>query len=961
MKCFWEVALAALAFAPVWVQKPPQPVSFRQAQPILAKHCYACHGLDESARKANLRLDIPNAAVVGGDILASKLAQRIQKPIGDSLIMPPARSGHALTANERSTLLRWIGGGGQYEKHWSFLPLHPSSTSGRMDAQIDTFIRARLAKEKLSPAPEADKRTRIRRVALDLTGLPPTPERVEAFVRDTRPDAYEKLVDELLASPRYGEHWARLWLDLARYADTKGYEKDLPRTMWRWRDWVIDAFNSDMPFDQFTVQQLAGDLLPNATDSEILATAFHRNTPTNDEGGTDDEEFRQIAVKDRVDTTGQIWMGLTLGCAKCHTHKYDPISQSDYYKFYALFNQTEDADRYDDAPTKAIATGAQSQRLAALTVRLKEIRAEAAKSTPERTAWEATLATQNLWSTLALQNASATSGAKLVSRTDGALIVSGARAEKEAYTLSLIVPAGALTSLRLEVLKDPSLPKGGPGRDTNDQNAVLSELTVRYKGTPIALQTARADFAQVGWPVANAIDGKEDTGWAWFPKNAEPHVAVFDFAQPLVTDGGTLEIRLTQNYANLPVGCFRLSVSTADRALLTPSVSLSATERDEAYLKQTNPPRYAELERLQTEEAVLKRSLPQTPIFRELPENRQRVTRVHVRGNFLEPGEIVKPATLAAFTKGMTTTRLDAARWLVSPENPLTARVQVNRYWARLFGTGLVETEEDFGTQGAPPSHPELLDRLAVHFQNDCHWSVKKLLKTLVLSQTYQQASTVTKEMLAKDPRNRLLSRGPRFRLSAEVIRDQALAAAGLLSAKIGGASVFPPQPGGLWKVTYSGMKWETSPGEDRWRRGLYTFLRRTSPHPMLTTFDGGSGEVCLMRRIRTNTPLQALITLNDPAFVEAASALGRVMATHGLSAGFTRIVARKPTVAETKRLAQLFAETLSEFRKRPGDARALLKDANQPVTSSDDPGILASWTVVGNVLLNLDEALTKP
>ena len=950
--------------------------AFRQVQPILAKNCYACHGFDENARKASLRLDTPNRAVVPGDILASPLTQRIRRT--DSLQMPPKESGHTLTAREKALLMRWIGEGGKYEQHWAFQPLSPSSRElanrrgrgdgarnehpGEMAAKqggLDHFIQAKLATVGLKPAPKADKRTLIRRVSLDLTGLPPTPERVEAFVKDARPDAYAKLVDELLASPRYGEHWARLWLDLARYADTKGYEKDLPRTMWRWRDWVIGAFNADMPFDQFTVEQLAGDLLPNATDSQILATAFHRNTPTNDEGGTDDEEFRQIAVKDRVDTTGQVWMGLTLGCAKCHTHKYDPISQKDYYRFYALFNQTEDADRYDDGPTRAIGTVEQQTRTAAIGARLKELRAEAAKPSAARTAWEVELAKQSLWSPLALQSATASSGAKLTPRSDGALVASGSRTEKDAYTLTLTVPVGRLTGLRLEVLKDSSLPSGGPGRDSNDQNAVVSELTVRYNGQPVTLKNARADFEQGGWPVANAIDGKEDTGWAWAPKNAEAHVAVFDFAQPLTTSGGMLEIRLTQNYPNLPVGCFRLSVSTADTALLMTSAALSATDRDEAFLKQTQPALFAELERLQSEQAAIEKAIPKTPIFQELPESKRRTTKIHIRGNFLEPGETVQPATLAAFPGTAAKTRLEAARWLVSRDNPLTARVQVNRLWARLFGVGLVETEEDFGTQGAPPSHPELLDALAVDFMRD--WSVKRLLKTLVLSATYQQDAKVTKEKLAKDPRNRLLSRGPRFRLSAEVIRDQALAVSGLLSAKLGGPSVFPPQPDGLWKVTYSGMKWETSPGEDRWRRGMYTFLRRTSPHPMLTTFDGGSGETCLIRRIRTNTPLQALITLNDPAFVEAAGALGKLMQKQGLEVGFERVLSRKPTETEQKRLAQLFQEALADFRKRPKGALALLKDANRAITASDDPGILAAWTVVGNVLLNLDETLTKP
>ena len=747
-----------------------QSVSFnRDVRPILAKNCFACHGPDEGTREADLRLDSAEGAtanldghraVVPGKPDQSELIARIESHDSD-LLMPPLDSGHELSKNEKDMLRRWIAEGGEYNVHWSFVPPDKLETPAVEMADwpkhpLDYFVLARLEAQKLTPSVRVDRYRLIRRVSLDLTGLPPSPEEADAFLADSSDDAFEKVVDRLLASEAYGEHWARMWLDLARYADTKGYEKDRHRDIWKFRDWVINALNQDLPFDQFTIEQLAGDLLPEATEEQILATAFHRNTMTNDEGGTDNEEFRIAAVKDRVDTTLQVWMGLTMGCAKCHSHKYDPISQQDYYSFYAFFNQTEDADRSDDYPVLPQPTPEQTSQIASLESDIKALK-EKQKAEPDETV-EAMLKAQ----------------------------------EKK--------------------LKD------------------------------------------------------------------------------------------------------------------------------------------------------LRESVTKTPIMKELAESKRRETRIHQRGNFLDPGEKVEPAVLSIFgslNDDLPANRLGVAQWIMQPENPLTARVMVNRVWARLFGIGLVETEEDFGTQGMMPSHRELLDWLAVDFRQN-GWSIKQLIRSIVLSATYQQSAVVTPETLAADPRNILFSRGPRFRLSAEMVRDQALAVSGLLTRKLGGSSVMPPQPDGVWKSTYNALSWQDSQGSDRYRRGLYTYWKRTSPYPAMATFDAGSGEVCQIRRVRTNTPLQALVTLNDPAFVEAAGALAQRMdevagtVAAKIHRGFRLTLTRPPTESEVSRLVELYDALSSDYASTPEAATQLVKAAR---LESGDATLIA----VANVLLNLDETLMKP
>ena len=749
-------------------------VDFRgEVLPILSKSCFACHGNDEKTREADLRLDVRAEAIrdydgarpiVPGNGDASEVMARITSEDEDER-MPPADHGQPLSSAQVDLLRHWIEQGAPYDAHWAFVPpkqadMPDVALESWSRNAIDHFVLAELERRSMKPSDEADRYVLIRRLYLDLIGLPPTPVQVDSFVNDDSDGAYDKVVDQLLKSPRFGERWAQMWLDLARYADSMGYEKDLPRTIWRYRDWVIDAFNDDMPFDQFTIEQLAGDLLPDATLEQKLATALHRNTLTNQEGGTDDEEFRVAAVKDRVDTTLQVWMGLTMGCAKCHSHKYDPITQRDYYQFYAFFNQTADRDLGDDSPTLLTPTADQSKEMARL----------------------------------------------------------------------------------------------------DEQISKLEQ----------------------------------------------------------------------------------------------------AATKDDA--------RQKELEAFKKQRAAIKP--PKTPVMQELPPNKRRTTHIQVRGNFLERGDAVEGAVPAAFgklPKGAPSNRLGIGKWLVQRDNPLTARVQVNRIWSRLFGRGIVLSEEDFGTQGVAPTHPELLDWLAVEFMNR-GWSLKQLLRLIVNSATYRQSSHVTEELAKADLENRWLARGPRFRLEAEIVRDQALAAAGILSDKTHGPSVMPPQPPGIWKITYSALKWQTSQGDDRHRRSIYTYWRRTSPYPSMLTFDAGTRETCVLRRVRTNTPLQALITLNDPVYVEAAAGLaGRMVTlqktTQGERAahGFRLAAVRPPDKLEQQRLVQVLEEARRFYRQHEDEAEKLIKSGMATAPDGVPAVEFASWIVLANVILNLDEVIARP
>lgn len=982
-------------------------ISYRtDVLPILSRECFACHGPDEVARKGGFRLDLPSPApnhgktrraLVPGNPSASEMYRRITST-SDTLKMPPPEVGHRLKKADVATLRIWIEQGAIYEKHWSFLTpvrhFNPTKKTA-LDTKthlVDYYIHQKLSRIGLHQNPEADKATLLRRVSLDLIGLPPTLSDLNTFLTDRSPMAYEKQVDRLLASPRYGEHWARLWMDLARYADSKGYEKDHERSIWRWRDWVIEAYNDDIPYDMFSRLQLAGDLMPNPTDRDQIATAFHRNTPTNDEGGTDDEEFRSIAVKDRIDTTGQVWMGLTLGCAKCHTHKYDPISQTDYYRLYAIWNQTEDADLYDDAPRIIVPTTIQSVRLQQLTDERNALETLINANDPVQDAaqqeWESRERAKTIWKRITPAGVVSNHGAIGTPRPDGSILVSGTHARTESLTITAPITT-TISSFRLDLLKDASLPSNGPGRSKDDQNIVLSEFTITHVTTAgirnrIKVTASRADFEQTNWPIQGATDGNLATGWAFSPQNTLQHTAVFDIESPISADG-TLEIRLDQNYDNLSSGCFAISVAQTHQASETitsadfaASLFIPSTERTVAvrgqirdrFLETYAPAAdtLAAYKKVKQKETELRATFPSTPIMRELKGNRSRVTKLHNRGSFLDQGAIVSAGLPRLFDTPIISdpTRLDAVKWLFDIQNPLTARVSVNRIWSRLFGRGIVETEEDFGTQGSAPSHPELLDDLALLYQGPLQWSQKQLLRYLVTSRTYKQTAKRTTLGAQKDPENRWLAHMPRVRLSAESIRDQALFVSGLLSTNIGGPPVMPPQPAGLWKAPYSEMQWQTASGEQRYRRGLYTYWRRSNPYPSMLTFDAGPGDVCTIKRIRTNTPLQALVTMNDPVYVEAAGALAdqaislRRTPKQQISLMFERAVIRKTSPVELEYLTRLFQTSLRNYRTHPQAAVTLLGAANRPQNHSDT-GHLAALTVVANTILNLDEVLMRP
>lgn len=1171
---------------------PGPPVDFlRDVRPILASHCFKCHGPDDQTRKGGLRLDLRDAAVqpaksgeaaiVPGRADASELVRRILTADPDDLMPPPATK-HPLNVTQKDLLRRWIAEGADYRPHWSFVPprkppIPPGAKAeaeGRPVHPIDAFVRARLAGTGLQPSPEADRLTLIRRLHLDLIGLPPTPEEADAFLSDTGPSAYERLVDRLLASPHYGERWARRWMDLARYADTNGYEKDRPRSMWPWRDWLIRAFNEDLPFDRFTIEQIAGDMLPGAAADQRIATGFHRNTMINEEGGIDPLEYRFHAMVDRVHTTATTWLGMTLSCAQCHTHKYDPIQHREYYQFMAFLDNADEPEM--EVPDASIAARRRAidEQIAARLADLPN------RFPPAESILLLTPAPVRI-------NTLGSSAAERLA--DGSYRFSGRAADRDTYAFEFEfeAPLTNLTLVNLDALADDTLPRKGPGR-TSHGNFVLSEIQIlagpadASSLVPLKVTQASADFEQSGFPVAQAFDGREDTGWAvsgegnwninrratfrlepnpgvssvdrivvrlvqnhggqhllgrvrlsfglertdprpleerrrenlarqfraWQQRAADQvrawtvlvpidarskvpvlqiqddasvlassdqtksdtyavrarnplegitairlealtddrlprsgpgrvyyegpigdfflstfaiksggqsvklerasqtfaaggntadkaldddpqsgwsidggqgrsQVAVFNLASPL-TNAPELELTLLfEKYYAAGLGRFRLSATTDPRgaealslpdslqvALAKPEGERTAAER-EALLREftTVAPELAsaraEIDRLRRERPAF----PTTLVMEERPPDNPRTTVIRHRGEFLQPTDPVPaglPAVFLGLTQAPPTNRLQFARWLVSRENPLTARVTVNRQWQAFFGRGLVRTMEDFGFQGELPTHPELLDWLAVDFM-DQGWSLKQLDKRIVTSAAYRQTSRVTPEALEKDPQNLFLARGPRFRIDGELVRDLALQASGLLSPRLGGPSVFPPQLPSITKEgAYGPLEWVVSQGPDRYRRGLYTFAKRTAPYAMFGTFDAPSGEACVARREVSNTPLQSLTLLNDEVFMEAAQALARLVLHHTqdprqrATLVFRRCLTRPPTPEELDRVLA-FVETQKERLQR-GELPA--EDLAGP--GEGNPVERAAWTALARVLLNLDETVTR-
>lgn len=1191
-RAFFAFSIASSAVPLATAAAGSAPVDFnRDVRPILSDQCYKCHGFDPATRKGDRRLDTREGAlaendgfraIVPGDLEESDVHVRIHSTDKDEE-MPPPKSGKSLTEAQREIIDRWISDGAKYDLHWSFsrpekAPLPEVSNPEWCRNSIDRFILATLDHEKLTPSPEADPYTLIRRVSLDLIGLPPTAEEAEAFAKDPAPDAYDKLVDRLLASPRYGERWARRWLDIARYSDTNGYEKDRERSIWAYRDWVINAFNSGMPFDQFTIEQIAGDLLPNATQAQRIATGFHRNSMQNEEGGIDPLEYRYLSMVDRVATTGAAWLGMTIQCAQCHTHKYDPITHADYYRFMAcmdnadeprLYLRPPDADAQEQARldqlAKAIAAlpvvypvqidphwypilpsvvttesgqatemmedksvffpgpgeeketytvtldasefGAKpigslhlealaDERLphkgpgrsesgnfvlshitvtaapkdgsapaqevkidrseadvsqggfsiadavsgkpgsgwgiaqdkgdwhvthaarfhfqapvsfpsgTVLTVRLEQQyggrhmigRLRLSTGDPDLepsviaqmrhdrleqdfAAWISRERERNIhWTTLR-PAAMKSSTPLLTLQDDDSIFVSGDITKSDNYTLTFRTELRGITALRLQAIPDERLPNHGPGRvfyEGSFGDFYLSDFALSSGGPDARLPFSNASqsFASPSLTASNAIDTDMQSGWSIAGGQGREQEAVFNLAAPLDPVDGEFTVKmLFERYYASDIGRFRISVTTDPkraeaRPLSEEIVALLAMSDGELSPEQREKLRTEflittpELASARGEVDRLRKPIewPTTLVMQERPAESPRKTFIHHRGEYLQPeGEVTPavPPALGQLPEGAPKNRMGLAQWLVSRENPLTARVVMNREWAAFFGRGIVRTIGDFGLQGDAPTHPELLDWLAVEFM-DQHWSLKTMQREIVLSATYRQSSIVTPELHAIDSENRFLARGPRFRLEAELIRDAALKESGLLSEKMGGPGVRPPQPAGVTEVAHEAPKWNASVGEDRFRRSVYTFGKRSAPFALYNAFDAPTGESCVVRRDLSNSPLQALELLNDVVFVEASQALGRSLAaTPGtveerVRGAIKRCLSRPARDEETVLLTQFFEAQKARF------ASGELKAAEVAGEGTGDAVDRAAWTVLGRVLLNLDEAITK-
>lgn len=963
----------------------------RDIRPILNQNCISCHGgvkkqagvsfvyREEALGKGKSG----RATVVPGSPGSSELIARVTSR--DPEVRMPYHAP-PLPAKQIALLKEWIREGAVWAEYWSFVPPKPQALPAVKNTvwpkqPLDRFILARLEKEDLSPSAEADKTALLRRVSFDLTGLPPTPEELAGFLADTSPTAYEKQVDRLLGSPHYGERWASMWLDLARYADSKGYEKDASREMWPYRDWVIEAFNRNLPYDQFVITQLAGDLLPNATLADRIATAFQRQTPANDEGGTDDEEFRVVAVMDRVATTWSVLNGVTMNCVQCHSHPYEPIRHAEYYKFLAFYNTSRDADLIDDSPTlpvpKSLSSRAQAEELEDHARQLLPEIVQQGRFLAERSEWtplpiatamdsEVPALERSLERQEAAQRKNeAIPGFDLpanklrkIHRQGVAEAVAQLKRAQHAPETPLEVQHGQVFAVGTIPLRSTFEMSTGPLSDADAVTALRVEVPAENPGT--ALHSPEEGFLvdrfdawlvaptgtekKIGFRyflqdsednLAAAILAKDSPGW--FAANSKLFRTRWMIAlpdEPLRVQSGT-HLRLQLTSAGLLVRHVRLDTSHDE--------GWAALAKDQAFAAKV-----AALADAETQLAKIP-SVP-LPVMVEEPAYERRQTLEFERGNFLtKTGPPLSPDVPALFPKlpeQAPRDRLVMARWFFAPAQPLTARVAVNRYWEQLFGTGIVETLEDFGSAGQPPSHPELLDWLALHFQNDLHWDMKALLRELVTSATYRQSARVTPALLERDPRNRLLARGPQQRLTAEMVRDQALLASGLLAATLGGPPVMPPQPAGLWMSVYNDSKWIDATGPDRYRRALYTFLKRTVIYPSFATFDAADHVVSLARRLPTNTPLQALVTLNDPVYQEAAEALAHRMLgvpdplEARLNYGARCVLSRD---LSPKELAAL----VSFYR----DARAMTQ------VPKDD---VATFAEVARALLNFDAALTR-
>ncbi len=984
------VVSTLLVFAIAGVLPTSKAVEFgEQIQPILARSCFPCHGPDDESREAGLRLDSREAAVEAGAIDVETLSDSalLERIYSDDpeLLMPPPESGRKLDDSQKQLLTQWLESGARYELHWSFvapkkadLPSATLQTETREDwseSPIDRFLLAKMLTATIQPVPKADRYTLVRRLYLDLLGLVPTPAETDAFVNDRSPDAYERLVDRLLASPQYGQHWARSWLDLARYSDTNGYEKDRPRSIWPYRDWVVKAINQDMPYDQFSIEQLAGDMLPDATHEQRIATGFHRNTMLNEEGGIDPLEYRFYAMVDRVATTGTAWMGLTIGCAQCHTHKYDPISHTDYYRMMALLDNADEPDLVlNDLPSeKRSELVRKIERLQSRNIEVLLANEKALlKWSEEQRKYAAT------W-TVATPLNFRTNLPKLTRLGDNSLFASGDFTKRDEYFVTLSADVHKpISAIKLEALPDERLPASGPGRtyyEGRKGQFFLSELEIETEdGKPLGLKSA--SFSNSKKPnelTQTVIDGDGSSGWSNGGDAGKRHVLVATFAEPVAVE--KLKIRLLfERHFVASLGRFRFSVTTDDgdiRALpITSEAEALLTKSSEAWDEMAKRKLAAEylrtsplmakerkpIEKLQNELS----SRPHTLVMQERPHDNLRKTHRHHRGEWLSPREEVTGNVLSIFPElsADERNRLGFARWLVSDKNPLFARVCVNRAWRHFMGDGLVRSDGDFGTQSSPPTHPELLDWLACEFIEQ-GTSMKLLHRQIVMSAAYRQRSEATPKMRNQDPNNEYFARGPRHRVRGETIRDVMLSAGEVMSSRMGGPSVKPPQPSSVTEIAYGNTKWDSAKGEDRYRRSIYTYSKRTAPFAAFTTFDGPTGETCIAKRNRSNTPLQALTLLNDEMYVELAQHIGRSVfakqkQTRAQIEGvFRRLLTRPPRAEELEQLERYYAEQLDRLQKNE-------LSATEIAGKEDADDNLAALVMVARVVMNLDETITK-
>lgn len=1010
--CVWAVCVFVLAsrlFA-----APPVEVDFeRQVRPILAEHCLACHGVDDQTREGGLRLDVRDAAIAGGDSGepslvpgdpgSSELFRRVSSDDSD-VVMPPSYHGQSLQPADIETLRQWITGGAGYATHWAFVepkqePLPTTSDpADQSHHPIDVFVLRRLAELDREPSPAESPPTLCRRLYLDLIGLPPSAEELAEFQRD----GYEATVEKLLASQRFGEKWARPWLDAARYSDTNGYEKDMRRDQWIWRDWVIQALNADMPYDQFIIAQVAGDLLPDATQDQKIATGFLRNSMINEEGAIVPEEFRMVEMFDRLDCVGKAVLGLTTQCAQCHTHKFDPLTQDEYYGMFAYLNNSYEAQSW-------VYTEKQQAALDQLLEKIQQVEQQIRSDRPqwqeELTAWSAQLAAQQVqWEPIAFHDMNSISGLNHPTQErDLSLLMLGHNSD-DVYFIGQPELQGA-TGLRLEVLNHGELPFRGPGRNKASGSWDIREVEVFVQKSEdaewekINLSSVTADYSQAeekhdegknsSGPVAFLIDGQDNTKWKadrGRGRRNTPSVAVIQFGNPLdVPEGAQLKIAMRMTDM---VGCCRFSLTRSPDPVAAPVdyAAVLALQVDQA---ERSPEQHAALfsawrktvpalqelnERMDQLWQQYPKALTSVLHLAEREPDHYRATHLMNRGEWDEPLHPVQPhvpAALHALEPSEEPPRLQFARWLVDRQSPLAARVAVNRVWQSIFGQGLVETSEDFGVRAPVPEYRDILDWLAVDFM-DHGWSTKHLIRRIVGSHTYRQSSQASPELLETDPDNRLLARGPRFRADAEVIRDVTMAIAGLIHHELGGPSIIPPVPQNVLDYNYTYPSyWTPAEGPQRYRRTVYGFRKRSMPDPSMASLDAPNGDFACARRIRSNTPLAALTGLNEPIFVESARAFALRILREGGSFDPQRIhyayqlcMSREPSEQEREAILELLAsqrQRIAEGWLNPREIATGKADQLPPdLPESATPQDAAAWTIAARVLLNLDETISK-